>query len=260
MQSNTKPKGRAPRGSTVPTGMQAPLTDKSTEARMQRSHDRDLDRVGRQITVPRRQQFAARMEEEGAKFRANQTSTSVKTPYGPVTLSKFPTSDPAPKVTTKKTDYGGSSVGHKYSELSSALFPKQKSAKRQRESDGAIAEELLSSMEKDMRPPAKKRKIEDGEQQNAAAKLMAIASVSEPERVGGTGKVFRGTLRAIKAQELTPFEAFESDNPTFSMAKTPDTHRRLMNREFVKQRKPPVKPPGFKDLGGHMSDSSDDEY
>jgi|GEM_PF-6746347 len=149
----------------VPPGFKSPLSGASTQARLQRAHDRAVDRSGHKVTAARRQEFGARMEAEAAKFRASPSTREVTTPFGKVTLSKFPTSDPAPKVTTQKANYQKSSVGHKYKELTPALFPPRKQgAKRQREADAEVAEELLSSMRDDGRPPLNKRHIDDGKQ------------------------------------------------------------------------------------------------
>jgi hypothetical protein len=249
---------KAPRGSTTPKGMLPPLPGTSTQARLQRAHDRALDRIARTITAPRRQKLGARMEEAAGAFRASKTKKELTIPFGKVTLSKFPTSDPAPKITSRKEDFSNASVGHKYKELTPTLFPKRKSMASQQESDSLIAEELLSTMQNDARP--KKHRIEDGAQLNAAAKMVTIALLSEPERVPGTAKLFRGTLRAIQAKELSAHDAFASDNPTFSMAINPKAQRRLVNRERAKQTKPPTPPKGFASLSAHMSDSSDDEY
>ncbi len=250
----------------MPKGMKPPLAGDSTQARLQRAHDRGLDRRGRVISVPRKQQFAARMEGEQQEFTKSRKTRTTTTPFGPVTLSKFPTRDKGPKITTKKGDYEGQSVGHKYRELTPQLFPPVQSAKkslrqkRQRESDSEIANELLTAIETDLRPPRKKRKIGGAAQRNAAAKMLAISHVSEPLRMPGSGKAFRGALRAIKAKTLSPHDAFASDTPAFGMALTPNFQRRLVNRKLTQFRKPPTEPEGFPDLSGYLSDSSDEKY
>ena len=183
----------------------------------------------------------------------------ISTPYGPVNLSKFPTSDPAPKITTVKANYKNSSVGHKYTELTESLFPPVNKGGNQPQQDAGVARELLEVIRTDERPEKRRRLIQDGEQSNAAAKLMTIATLSEPERVYGSGKYFRAALKGIEQQTLTPHNAFASENPVFSMAVNPNLQRRQLNREHRKLLKPPSRPKGFTSFGGDMSDSSDDE-
>jgi hypothetical protein len=250
----------------VPVGLPPPVTGNGTQARMQRAQDRFDDRQNRNIQVPRKQKFFARAEALAKTFRDEVDATgkfasqTMHTPLGPVQLSKFPLADPGPKITSRKGDFANASVGHTYPQMSKALFPPQTSAKRKRESDAAIADELLHIGEHDARPSKKQQVIGDGEQRNAAAKMLAVAALSEPLRVGGSSKTFRGVLRGIRDHQWKPEDVFESGNPTFSMADTPDTQRRLSNRQQKKLRNEPVKPKHFRELGGNMSDSSDDEY
>ncbi|MFB1484146.1 hypothetical protein [Corallococcus sp. RDP092CA] len=172
----------------------------------------------------------------------------VETPFGPVNASKFPTSDPAFKITTQaKKDYGNKAVGQKYSDLVGAL-------KAGGKSDKDIATDLLDSL--DGKAP---QHLTDDKSKNAAAKLLAIMNVSEPMRVGGSGKAGRATLRMVQAGEISLEQAFTGKTPTFPMADKPDYMRRAVNYDDKKMRKPPEPPTEFSKVGGYMSDSSDDE-
>lgn len=172
----------------------------------------------------------------------------VETPFGPVNASKFPTSDPAFKITTQaKKDYGNKAVGQKYSDLVGAL-------KAGGKSDKDIATDLLDSL--DGKAP---QHLTDDKSKNAAAKLLAIMNVSEPMRVGGSGKAGRATLRMVQAGEISLEQAFTGKTPTFPMADKPDYMRRAVNYDDKKMRKPPETPTEFSKVGGYMSDSSDDE-
>lgn len=245
----------------IPVGMPPPESGSTTVARMQRAFDRDSQRTTDGYSGSRRHVFTKRMEQTVAPdFRNSpRTMKDISTPYGSVNLSKFPTSDPAPKITTAKTNFKNFSVGHKYTELTQSLFPLVDKGGNQPQQDAGVARELLEAIRTD-EPPAKRRRlIQEGAQSNAAAKLMTIATLSEPERVFGSSKFFRATLRGIEQQTLTPHNAFASDNPVFSMGVNPTLQRRQLNREHKKLTKPPSRPKGFTSFGGNMSDSSDDE-
>lgn len=245
----------------IPLGMPPPESGSTTVARMQRAFDRDSQRTTDGYSGNRKHAFVERMEQTVAPdFRKSpRTMKDISTPYGPVNLSKFPTSDPAPKITTSKRNFKDFSVGHKYTELSQTLFPPVDKGGNQPQQDAAIARELLEAIRTD-EPPAKRRRvIQEGAQSNAAAKLMTIATLSEPERVFGTSKLFRATMRGIEQQTLTPHDAFASDNPVFSMSVNPTLQRRQLNREQKKLTKPPSRPKDFDSFGDDMSDSSGDE-
>ena len=245
----------------IPSGMPPPESGSGTLARMQRAYDRGSQRTTDGYSGDRKHAFVKRMEQTVAPdFRNSpRTMKDISTPYGPVNLSKFPTSDPAPKITTVKSNFNNSTLGHKYTELTPSLFPPVGKGGNQSQQDAGVARELLEAIETDKRPVKRQRHIEDGVQSNAAAKLMTIATLSEPERVSGSSKYFRGALRGIEQQTLTPHDAFASDNPLFSMGVTPTLQRRQLNREHKKFTKPPSRPTGFTSFGGNMSDSSDDE-
>lgn len=236
-----------------------PLKGDSTPARAQRTEDRFQDRQKRDIKSARRQVLFAQMEKVGRDFIAGgRQGMTVELPCGRVQLSKFATQDPAPKITTRKKDFGGAPVGHKYQHFVMDVFsPSDSKVSRKRNAE--VAAELLETIETGVLPPAKRRRIESGQPSNAAAKLLAVSQISEPLRVGGSSKLLRGTLRMIQAGAATPEEVFLGDNPLFSMAKNPATQRRLTNRKQAKLRKPPIKPKHFDKLADYISDSSDDE-
>jgi hypothetical protein len=224
--------------------------DNTTEARLKRKFVRDQ----------RRQESSSAVSSQGgtSSFRTdagnlmkknpkNEAKTQLDTPFGPVNASKFPTSDPAFKITSEKKHYGKQAVGHKYSDLVSGL---QKSGA----SDKEIATDLLNALE-----GKKPQKLTSGEAKNAAAKLSAITHVSEPQRVLGSDKAARGVLRMVQSGEISLDDAFKGNTPTFPMAKNPDYMRRTVNYEDKNYRKETPKPTQFDKLGGYMSDSSDDE-
>ncbi|MGE6761030.1 hypothetical protein ACQKGO_23630 [Corallococcus interemptor] len=227
------------------------LKDNTTEARLKRAKLREERRQssadavgssdGRSGFVGSAQGFQKMNPKTDGKQR-------VDTPFGPVNASKFPTQDPAFKITTQaKKDYGNQPVGHKYSDLVTAL-------KAGGKSDKEIATDLLNGLEgKDP------QHLTDNKSKNAAAKLLAIMNVSEPMRVGGSGKAGRATLRMVQSGEISLEQAFTGKTPTFPMADNPTYMRRTVNYDGTKQTKPPEKPTQFDKVGGYMSDSSGDE-
>jgi hypothetical protein len=227
------------------------IKDNTTEARLKRAKIREERRQssadavgsadGRSGFVSTAQGFQKMNPKVDGKQR-------VETPFGPVNASKFPTSDPAFKITSQaKKDYGNEKVGDRYSHLVVAL-------KAGGKSDKEIASDLLNAL--DGKAP---QHLTDNKSKNAAAKLTAIMNVSEPMRVGGSGKAGRATLRAVQDGKLTLDQAFKGDNPAFPMAKNPDYMRRAVNYNDQNFRKETTRPEQFDKLGGYMSDSSGDE-
>ncbi|MCY1023068.1 hypothetical protein [Pyxidicoccus sp. MSG2] len=224
--------------------------DNTTEARLKRKFVRDQRRQESGSAVASQSGTSSFRTDAGSLMKKNpknEAKTQLDTPFGPVNASKFPTSDPAFKITSEKKHYGKQAVGHKYSDLVSGL---QKSGA----SDKEIATDLLNALE-----GKKPQKLTSGEAKNAAAKLSAITHVSEPQRVLGSDKAARGVLRMVQDGKISLDDAFKGDTPTFPMAKNPDYMRRTVNYEDKNYRKETPKPTQFDKLGGYMSDSSDDE-
>ena len=237
----------------------ATFAPRSTGGRYRNAAERDEARagagtIGKSVHAFERQ---ARNMRRAWRNSENKASVSVDTPYGPVTLSKFPTRDRGPKISTTKEDYGNASVGHKYSELVDA-FVGDTAAGGRKAREQAVARELLGAIKTGKRPAD--GAIADGRQSNAAAKFMAIMTISEPERVGGSSKHGRSVLRAVEAGDLSFHEGFVGDErqpPRFLMAETPNTARRALGKGSFTRARPPA---GFypgKDP--HFSDSSDDD-
>lgn len=227
------------------------VKDNTTEAKMKRAKIREERRQssadavgssdGRSGFVSTSQGFQKMNPKVDGKQR-------VETPFGPVNASKFPTSDPAFKITSQaKKDYGNQKVGDRYSHLVDAL-------KAGGKSDKEIATDLLNAL--DGKAP---QHLTDDKSKNAAAKLTAIMNVSEPMRVPGSSKLGRATLRAVQDGTLSLDQAFKGDSPSFPMAKNPDYMRRTVNYNDQKFRKETTRPEQFDKLAGYMSDSSGDE-
>ncbi|MBN9687808.1 MULTISPECIES: hypothetical protein [unclassified Corallococcus] len=227
------------------------IKDNTTEARLKRAKLREdrrqssADAVGSSDGRSGFVSTAQGFQKMNPKIDGKQR---VETPFGPVNASKFPTSDPAFKITSQaKKDYGNQKVGDRYSHLVDAL-------KAGGKSDKEIATDLLNAL--DGKAP---QHLTDNKSKNAAAKLTAIMNVSEPMRVGGSGKAGRATLRAVQDGTLTLDQAFKGDSPAFPMAKNPDYMRRAVNYNDQNFRKEITRPEQFDKLGGYMSDSSGDE-
>lgn len=232
-----------------------PVKSDSTLSRMQRSYDRDESRMGSGKTASRHK-FVEIARQARSQWRSSsQSSATVETGYGPVNLSKFPTRDRAPKVTTVKGNYQNSSVGHKYSDLTGVLVPPTLTGKKRTMREREVANELLHTIEHG-EPPKKKRHIEEGEQSNAAAKLLAISHISEPERVSGVDKKFRGDLRRVSKGLTTFDDVFGGNDPEFGMAKTPNITRKRMGKGRYKKAHGHS---SYQDHDGNISDSSDEE-
>lgn len=225
--------------------------DNSTEARLKRKHQRDLDRMSSSSAVASHSGgsgFRADAGNLAKKNPKNEPKTKLDTPFGPVNASKFPTSDPGFKISSEAKNYGKkSSVGHKYSDLVDGM-------RKSGATDKEIAADLLNAL--DGKDP---QKLTGGQAKNAAAKLTAITHVSEPQRVAGSDKAARGVLRMVQAGEISLDDAFKGDKPTFPMAKNPDYMRRTVNYKDQNFKKETPKPTQFDKLGGYMSDSSGDE-
>jgi hypothetical protein len=223
------------------------IEDNSTKERIRRANERSRKRLSGGIKFKKElPAFRHRAWQSLMKFEENKAKSPMVTSFGPVNLSKFPTKDPGAKISTVAKDYGKQSVGHRYSHLVDALGGQE----------SQIASELLTGISSDTAPSTA---ITSGGQKNAAAKMLAIAHVSEERRFGGSSKMFRAVLRMVRDGKVSMKAAFTGDSPLFPMAKNPTWMRRLLNLEGKKQRKPPPKPPKFDAVGGHMSDSSDDE-
>ncbi|NOK15542.1 hypothetical protein [Corallococcus carmarthensis] len=227
------------------------IKDNTTEARLKRAKLREERRQSSADAVGSsdgRSGFVSTAQGFQKLDPKTAGKTRVETPFGPVNASKFPTSDPAFKITSQaKKDYGNQKVGDRYSHLVDAL-------KASGKSDKEIATDLLNSL--DGKAP---QHLTDNKSKNAAAKLTAIMNVSEPMRVGGSGKAGRATLRMVQDGKISLDDAFKGKTPTFPMAVNPEYMRRTVNYDDKKLRKPPETPTQFKDVGGYMSDSSGDE-
>jgi hypothetical protein len=221
------------------------LKDQSTVERLRRTNARSVKRVTGDIKK-QKNKFAKQAWGYLKGFENDKSKTSMSTPFGPVNLSNFGTNDPGAKITTVAKDYGKKSVGHKYSDLVDALGP----------NGPKVASELLTGISSNK---GSSTAITSDLQKNAAAKMLSISHISEERRFGGSGKMFRAVLRMVKDKKVTMKDAFTGPNPLFPMAKSPKQMRRLINVEKAKQRKPPPKPARFDEVGGNMSDSSDDE-
>lgn len=204
-------------------------------------------------------QFENTARQARKQWRGGTTSLSVTTPFGSVNLSKFPTKDPAPKISTVKKDYQNASVGHKYSEIADALVKPSLTGTKRKAREMEVASELLSAIETGAQPK-KNPRIAAGEESNAAAKLLAISHVSEPERVRGSSKDMRAKLRGIKKGSATFREVFvggDKDNPPqFLMARNPNTTRRALGAGKFKKA---YQPKSFQVKDPNYSDSSDDD-
>jgi hypothetical protein len=229
---------------------------KSTGAHYTSAFARDEKRsTGGKVGTSRHAFEKSAREARIAWRSGSKTLTPMQTPYGPVNLSRFPTSDPAPKVTTVKKFYKNKSVRDKYKDLSAELVnPSLTGAKRTARERG-VALELLSSIENG-EAPTKRRKIAEGSESNAAAKMLAISHVSEPERVFGSSKDFRAVLRSVAKGKRTFSESFEGDSPRFMMAKTPNTARRALGKGKYKKAHSSSH---FRADDSDYSDSSDDD-
>jgi hypothetical protein len=220
--------------------------DNSTLERIRRANKRAIARLDSKKIRKSKHRFASTATNALFAFEKDKKKTSLTTPFGPVNLSKFPTKDPGPKITTVAKSYDNQSVGHKYSELAEELGDKEPQ----------VASDLLGGISSDT---AKLTAVTSGSQKNAAAKMLAISHISEERRFGGSAKMFRAILRMVKAGKISMKDAFTGTNPSFPMAKNPALMRRLINLEKKKLRKPPPKPKGFDDVASYMSDSSDEE-
>ncbi len=231
---------------------------KSTGGRYKSAFDRDEKRASSGTVGKSKHKFELEARKARQSWRGGSTSLSLTTPFGSVNLSKFPTKDPAPKITTVKKDYANASVGHKYAEIADALVSPKLNGTKRKEREQAVASELLSAIESGERPK-KNRKIADGEESNAAAKLLAISHVSEPERVRGSSKDVRAKLRGVKKGRISIKDAFvggDKDNPPhFLLARNPNTGRRALGKGRYKKAHPPT---SFRDNDSDYSDSSDD--
>lgn len=249
----------SPMPKTASGRTKAPGPDRSTRGRYLQAGARDdARRQGGHVGAS-----AQKFELEARKVRlkrATQPSQSMQTPYGPVNISKFHTKDPGARITTRQQDYQGHSVGHKYSEMVDALVPTALTGTKRRAREQEVAGEMLESIRDNQAPPLKKRKIEEGAQANAAAKMLAISHVSEPDRVGGSSKDFRRTLRKVQRGGASFKEAFtgtKQSPPQFNMALTPNTARRSLGTGSYKKPHPPS---SFVDNDPDYSDSSDDGF
>lgn len=222
--------------------------DKTTLERMRRANQRATKRfAAREIKKPTyKHKFARRASSSLQNFETNKSKTALSTPFGPVNLSKFNTKDPGAKITTVAKDYGKKSVGHKYDHLVEAFGDK----------DSEVASDLLTGISSDSPGGTG---ITTDLQKNAAAKMLSISHISEERRFGGSAKMHRAILRMVKDKKVKMKDAFTGSNPLFPMAKNPNQMRRLINVEKKKLRKPPPKPSHFDEVGGYMSESSDDE-
>lgn len=231
---------------------------RSTGGRYKSAFARDEKRANSGAVGKSSHKFELEARKARQSWRGGSTGLSLTTPFGPVNLSKFPTSDPAPKITTVKKDYANASVGHKYAEITDALVSPKLTGTKRKEREQAVASELLSAIESGERPK-KNRKIADGEESNAAAKLLAISHVSEPERVRGSSKDMRAKLRGVKKGRISIKDAFvggDKDNPPhFLLARNPNTGRRALGEGRYKKAHPPT---SFRDNNSDYSDSSDD--
>ena len=226
----------------------------STGAHYSEARARDDRRVSKKDGGKSRHQFEVRARGARAEWRAsNKKNATVDTPYGPVNLSRGRFGDPAPKITTQKSKYGDKSVGDTYKAIVTSLvapdkYPDGARSIRERE----VAKELLGAIEHD-RLPTSDRVIAGGEQFNAAAKLLAITHIAEPERVGGSSKHARAVLREIAAGQLSFMNAFVGGGknfPDFVIAKNPTAARQSLDSSQNKNEK-------FRDRTDFFSDSSD---
>ncbi|RKG74135.1 hypothetical protein [Corallococcus terminator] len=237
-------------GSNKKTKTDAEPKDNTTEARLKRA----------EVRAKRRQESSSAVDASGGRSGVIGTAQGfqkmdpkkdgkqrVETPFGPVNASKFPTTDPAFKITSKKKDYGKQTVGGRYSHLVPAL-------KSSGASDKDIATDLLDALD-----GGNPSVLTDDKSKNAAAKLTAIMNVSEPMRVGGSDKAGRAALRMVQDGKISLEEAFTGTNPSFPMAVKPDYMRRAVNYEDKNYRKAIETPTQFDKIGGYMSDSSDDD-
>lgn len=238
----------------------ADIPAESTGGRYRSAFARDDKRASSGKLGKSTHKFENTAREARKQWRGGATTgVSVTTPFGPVNLSKFPTKDPAPKITTVKKDYSNASVGHKYSEITDALISPRLTGSKRKEREQEVATELLSSIETGQRPK-KNPRIASGEESNAAAKLLAISHVSEPERVRGSSKDMRAKLRGIKKGTTSFNDAFVGGDkdtpPEFLMARNPATARRALGKGSYKNAFPPN---SFRKKDPDYSDSSDDD-
>ncbi|RYZ38318.1 MAG: hypothetical protein EOO71_24460 [Myxococcaceae bacterium] len=237
-------------GSNKKAKTDAEPKDNTTEARLKRA----------EVRAKRRQESSSAVDASGGRSGFVGTAQGyqkmdpkkdgkqrVETPFGPVNASRFPTTDPAFKITSQKKDYGKQTVGDRYSHLVPAL-------KSSGASDKDIATDLLNALD-----GGKPSVLTDDKSKNAAAKLTAIMNVSEPMRVGGSDKAGRAALRMVQDGKISLEDAFTGTNPSFPMAVKPDYMRRAVNYEDKAYRKPIETPTQFDKIGGYMSDSSDDD-
>ena len=229
--------------------------DNTTRGRLQRAHKRAIRREEKSKSPKLR--FPKHASEYSREFSLSREKKEkclreMKTPFGPVNLSPFPLSDPGAKITTVKSEYGGTSVGHRYNELIKAL-------EIQGVNDPDIARELLQSIKRKRHPPKDLKAITEDRQRNAAAKLLTIPHVSEELRFKGSSKSFRAVLRMVEKGMVSLEDAFTGDTPLFPMAKNPNYMRRLVNPKKKKLRKKTQEPKLWKKVGANMSASSEDE-
>ena len=234
---------RGKNGKTV-----APVKDMGTVSRMQRAYTRDEQRMGGSVSSSRHKLVEKARETRIEWRKGDKSKTTVDFGYGPVNLSKFPTRDRAPKVTTLKGDYSQSSVGHKYSDLTSSLVSEKLTGKKRSRREKDVADELLYTIEMGAPPQKKRRVISEGEEANAATKMLAISHISEPERVSGVDKKFRSDLRRISKGIASFEDVFGGSDPQFGMAKTPNLTRKRIGKGR------------YKKSHSHSSYLSKDEY
>jgi hypothetical protein len=260
--ASLKPKTKA-LAPTHPVATRYPIhssfAKKSTGAHFLRAARRDALRVSSGKIGKPRNQFEKTARQARKDWREGTKQLQpVQTPYGSANLSKFPTGDPGPKVTTVKKNYKNSSVGHKYTELRDALIDPKLKGPGRKAREKEVAGELLEAIKTGAPPPNKKRKITDGEQSNAAAKFIAISHISEPERVHGSSKDVRASLRSVQKGKRSFSDAFSEDNgvPRFPLSKNPNAARRALGIGKFKKPHPPA---SFVADDSDYSDSSDDE-
>lgn len=233
--------------------------DPSTRGRYLAARERDDSRVSSGTVGASVHGFEIHSRQVRQQWRnSSKAVTAVPTPFGQTNLSKFPTSDPAPKVTTVKKHYQNESVGHKYSELTEALVPPSLPASRKRPREQEVAGALLEAIKTNKAPAGMQAVIRAGKQSNAAAKLLAISHISEPERVGGSSKDFRRTLTRVKKGKASFDDAFvgtTSEPPLFGMARNPKTTRRALGIAPFKKAHTPT---SFQAIDSDYSDDSDD--
>lgn len=250
------PVKRAPK--RKPAAALSDFPARSTGGRYKSAFARDEKRASAGVIGNSRHKFELEARKARKSWRAGSTSVSLTTPFGRVGLSKFPTKDPAPRITTVKTDYANASVGHKYTEITDALISPKLTGRKRKEREQSVAGELLSAIESG-EAPRKNRKIAEGEESNAAAKLLAISHVSEPERVRGSSKDVRAKLRGIKKGRISFKDAFvgggKDDPPHFLLARNPNAGRRALGKGRYKK---PHPPPSFRGNDSDYSDDSDD--